>query len=79
TESSKIDYSYRETKRSLIFYFDREYAKLNVNLYIDGKYFGSYRCDKRARLVFNLSSDVGKYLKNALDSGLNINFEVSRT
>lgn len=77
--SGGIAFSCRETKRSLIFYFDRAYAKSNMDLYIDGKYFGSYRCDKRARLVFNVSSDVGKSLKNALDSGLNIRFEASKT
>jgi ATPase len=76
--SGSVDYSYRETKRSLIFYFGKDYAKCNMDVYVDGRYVGSYKCDKRARIVFNISSDVGKILSDALRNGLNIEFKPSQ-
>lgn len=77
--SGEIGYSYRETKHSIVFYFDRVYAKANLNLYVNDRFYGTYKCDKRARIVFDLSTDVGKILKEAIVSDYNIKFELSKT
>ncbi|MEM3615210.1 MAG: PINc/VapC family ATPase [Candidatus Methanomethylicia archaeon] len=72
----ELEYSYEETKRNLIFYFDKGFAKASFDLYLDDKFIGSYKTDKRARIVFSLSSDLGKALKDSLDRGSKIKFMV---
>ncbi|MCS7385376.1 MAG: PINc/VapC family ATPase [archaeon GB-1867-005] len=68
------DYSVRETKSYLIFDFGKDLGHRPVDIYVDGELVTNITLDKRGRLKLRLSSELGKLLLNALESGRSIRF-----
>ena len=74
TLNELTDYTISEGKSSISFNFGKDYGKLRIKIYIDGKFIAERKLDRRGRLRLNPSSKLGETILNALENGKSVKF-----